>query len=313
MQRVRMQLGMSDAYMEKLTGPSVVVAVLDSGMVLHPDLRDSLLCFRDFVGKKIRCGERVLMHTPYDENGHGTHICGIISGTGKCSQGKYKGIFPGTGLVVGKVLDEVGDGSAENMLRGMEWVLSLRRRYDIRILNISVGVSRMRDPTKEKRLQHMMRKLSEEGILVVCAAGNKGPASGTLSSLGEPEQVIAVGCNDGTYYRGDPSRCAVYSGCGRLHGVPRKPDIVAPGTRIISCGRDYEKVQLQYTAKSGTSMAAPIVTACLARVLQKEPDLTVSELRQLLTKTARNLGEPWNRQGWGMVQPREMLRLAKRG
>ena len=110
----------------------------------HPDLSDRALCFRDFVG------HRNLM---YDNNGHGTHVCGILCGSGHLSAGRYRGMAPGARLVVGKVLDEKGEGSTETMLEGIEWVLEIKRRYGVRILNISVGIGNLREPAKEQLLQ----------------------------------------------------------------------------------------------------------------------------------------------------------------
>ena len=162
----------------------------------------------------------------------------------------------------------------------------------------------------------MLEKLTDHGILVLCAAGNKGPAAGSLSFLGESDRVISVGCHDGEYFRGDPTRCASHSGRGDRNSVLRKPDIVAPGTRIKSCSGRYQKgmrTEFAYEVRSGTSMATPIVTGCLARVLQLEPRLTAKELKKLLTSTATDLGEPWNHQGWGMVCPRGMLEQVRRG
>ena len=282
------------------------MAVLDSGVAPHADLDGRVLAFHDFTGKGWGAGERQYRHTPYDEYGHGTHICGILCGSGRLSGGRYRGICPWGRLVVGKVLDSRGEGSTEDMLAGMEWVLSLKDRYRIRILNISVGIDDMKDEEKEESLQRAMEHLYQEGILVVCAAGNKGPATASISPLAAGEHVIGVGCHDGAYYRGCRGRCELYSGRGKMYGVPRKPDIVAPGTGIVCCspGGQYGS----YQERSGTSMAAPIVTGCLGLALHQDPSLTPKGLCHLLTHTAWDLGEPWNKQGWGMVNPMGMLR-----
>ena len=93
-----------------IDGRGVTIAVLDSGVSNHPDLMGRVIGFRDFVG------HRNLM---YDNNGHGTHVCGILCGNGGISAGLYRGMAPGAKLVVGKVLDERGDGCAETMLEGL--------------------------------------------------------------------------------------------------------------------------------------------------------------------------------------------------
>lgn len=301
MQRVRKQIEVPPEYANsrKL---GTTVAVLDTGIGRHPDLSGKLMCFHDFVGKKN------LMH---DDNGHGTHVCGIICGSGKLSEGKYRGIAPRSMLVVGKVLDARGDGTAESMLEALDWVMSLKDKYRIKILNISVGIGSLDDKRKEKELQRQIDRLWDSGIVVVCAAGNKGPKNGSISSIGGYSRVITVGCHDGEFCKEDPRRCETYSGRGRALEVMRKPDIVAPGTDIISCDADcYKKGEVYhntYTAKSGTSMATPIVTGALARLLERYPGMTNEEVKQKLTYTATDLGEPWNKQGWGMINVRRLL------
>lgn len=301
MQRVREQIEAENP--EGIKGKGVTAAVLDTGIARHPDLFGKLLCFHDFVsGRKLM----------YDDNGHGTHVCGILCGSGMLSEGRYRGVAPDTRLVVGKVLDEKGDGSAENMIAGLKWVLEIREKYHIRILNISVGIGNLDRPDKERELQEHMEAVWNSGILVVCAAGNKGPANNSISSVGGSSKVITVGCHDGSFAGDNPKRCETYSGRGDLHVSLRKPDIVAPGTGIVSCNakcrRLHGKVKEPYIAKSGTSMATPIVSGAAALALEKFPQLSNEELKQKLTLTATDLGEAWNKQGWGMVHVKRLLK-----
>ena len=300
-----MQLGIRDNDPMVIHGEPVTVAVLDSGISAHPDLSGALRAFQDFTANARR--------EPYDDYGHGTHVCGILCGSGALQHGKYQGICPGAGLVVGKVLDRRGDGSVEEMLAGMEWILRLRKQYDLKLLNVSVGISKLLQSWKETRLRKALERLSDSGILVICAAGNKGPMPGTLSMLGESREVISVGCHDGAYFAWDPDRCENCSGRGNQSRFPRKPDVVAPGTRIHSCSSTYRAgmpLEYGYESRSGTSMATPIVTGCLARLLRIRPELSAGELRRILTASAKDLGEPWNKQGWGMVSPADMQRAA---
>lgn len=296
MQRVRKQIelfsenGMAD-------GAGVTIAVLDSGVSSHPDLAGRMLGFRDFVGGR---------KSVYDDNGHGTHVCGILCGSGKLSGGKYRGMAPGARLVIGKVLNKNGDGSTEAMLSGLEWVLKVRERYSIRILNISVGIGNLEDRAKEQALQEKIEQVWDSGILVVCAAGNKGPGNGTISAVGGSVKVVTVGCHDGEYRRGNSGLCAAYSGRGDMNGNFRKPDIVAPGTDIMSCSVNYHK-KSAYTAKSGTSMATPIVSGAAALAFQQYPQMSNEKCKQKLLFTATDMHLPWNQQGWGMVNVRRLL------
>ncbi len=301
MQRVREQIGAQP--LEELPERPVTVAVLDTGIARHPDLFGKLLCFRDFVGHK---------NVMYDDNGHGTHVCGIICGSGILSEGRYRGIDPEARLVVGKVLDKKGDGTTESMLEGLKWIMTVREKYDIRILNISVGIGNLDEEKKERALRERLEAVWDSGIAVICAAGNKGPGNGSISSVGGSRRMITVGCHDGIYCRDNPKRCETYSGRGNLADSIRKPDLVAPGTDIISCNMGYQsvhgKIKNAYIAKSGTSMATPIVAGAAALALQKFPELTNEELKQKLTMTATDLGEPWNKQGWGMVHVKRLLK-----
>ncbi|MCM1569551.1 MAG: S8 family peptidase [Roseburia sp.] len=295
MQRVRKQVSVH-TIAQKTIKENISVAVLDSGVGQHPDLFGRVAAFRDFVhGKRY----------PYDDSGHGTHVCGIICGSGKASAGKYCGMAPAAQLVVGKVLDSRGDGSTEQMLEGLNWVLQLRKEYSIRILNISVGTTELPGESKRERLKEKLNQIWEEGITVVCAAGNQGPDPGTISALAEGSRVICVGCHDGEYYRELRGRCDSYCSRGVPYALPRKPDIVAPGTNIISCSNRYPREL--YTAKSGTSMATPIVSGAIALGLLQEPMLTNEQIKHRLTATATDLGEAWNKQGWGMLNVEAFL------
>lgn len=299
MQRVRKMV--AGEYLRGLDGRGVIAAVLDTGLSSHPDLQGRAICFRDFVGHRGRM---------YDDSGHGTHVCGILCGSGGLSGGRYRGMAPEIRLVVGKILDRNGDGSTEAMLEALDWVLALQRKYKIRLLNISVGIGSLEEQEKEKLLQEKVEKLWQAGILVVCAAGNKGPREGSISAVGG-SQVVTVGCYDGSFALGNPHSCELYSGRGILGSSVRKPDIVAPGTDIISCSlhfqRGYGRNGSFYMAKSGTSMATPVVSGAAALAFQKYPEMTNEDCKRKLQYTATDLGLPWNRQGWGLLNVARLL------
>ena len=254
---------------------SVTVAVLDTGIAYHPDLVGRLLAFSDFVEGR---------NFPYDDNGHGTHVCGIVCGSGELSGGRFRGMAPETKLVVGKVLDRQGEGSCDSMQEALEWVLRVKNRYGIRVLNISVGIGDLKERYKEQMLRKSLELLWDHNILVVCAAGNTGPEDGSISEMASSRKVLTVGCHDGRYCKNDPGRCETYSGRGRRYDVTRKPDIVAPGTRILSCNAFWQnrngRIYRPYVAKSGTSMATPIVSGAAALAMEKYPGITI-DVRQL--------------------------------
>lgn len=293
------------------TGKNVYVAVLDSGIALHPDFRGRVAAFRDFTGTKGLWS----VYPCYDDNGHGTHVCGILGGSGAASKGKYKGIAPECLLVCGKVLDRKGAGSLKGLLRGIEWIMDLRRHYPIRIVNISIEMDDEEKLNQEELelLREYFEILWQQEVLIVAAAGNKGPNPMTLSPIGESGCCICVGCNDGNYKGADGHACSDYSGRGpgkrtdrRACANPlKKPDIVAPGTDIVSC--NYRFRDRPYVAKSGTSMSAPIVSGACALCLHKYPWLSNLELRRILLNSARDMGQGWSAQGAGLLQIDRLL------
>ncbi|MCM1136412.1 MAG: S8 family peptidase [Clostridium sp.] len=248
----------------------------------------------------------------YDDGGHGTHVAGCLCGSGRASNGKYRGMAPASKLVVGKVLDYKGDGNIENMAAGMEWILDNMQIYNIRILNISIGMDEHAEKSKIEKLVGLVDEAWDRGLVVVCAAGNMGPDPMTISPLGARKQVITVGCHEGGYFGNREHLCEDYSSRGPSPYAMKKPDVVAPGTDIVSCsagitrrGRYYKNA---YIAKSGTSMAAPIVSGALALLFQKYPYYTNNQAKQKLLYTSRDLNEPWNKQGWGMIQVDKLLK-----
>ncbi len=279
------------------------IAVLDTGIAIHPDFEGRIVGYKDFVNEK---------NVIYDDSGHGTHVCGIIAGSGRLSGGKYRGIAPFAHLLVGKVLDEKGDGSVENMIEGLKWVIDKRKEYNIRVINISVGIGQLKNSDKEKKIISWLENAWNNDLVVVCAAGNNGPEPGSLSPLGRSSKVIAVGCHDGEYYKNLPNRCEIYSSRGIIGIGERKPDIVAPGTEIISCDAQCRKTirgyQNAYTKKSGTSMATAIVSGVLGVMFGLHSEYGNEHAKKRLLYAARDLGEPWYKQGYGMVDFAKLLR-----
>ena len=316
MDRVRKRIGLEDLSEWEWKAKPVTVAVLDSGIVNHPDLVGKCMVFKDFVNQR---------KTSYDDSGHGTHVCGILCGSGESSQGKYRGITPACRLIVCKVLDDKGNGNADTMIEALKWLWECRKVYDIRIINISVGIGHMQDKKKLVLLTKWLEKLWDSGILIVCAAGNKGPRPGSISNVGGLKKVLTVGCYDDLETHYDKDNCQHYSGRGPKSSAFRKPDIVAPGTGIVSChykfkrlpylkGKEHPQIngyiyENLYIPKSGTSMATPMVSGAGALLWQREPYLSNVDIAQRLKFSAQDLGIPWNSQGWGMLNIKNLLEI----
>ena len=302
MNRVRKQVGCSDSIQEDILTDDVCVAILDTGIGSHPDFGDRIAAFAEFVDGR---------QGSYDDSGHGTHVAGCVGGSGYISRGLYRGLAPMCRFCVGKVLDHNGEGSIDSMRQGLIWVMQNRLRYRIRVLNISLGIGTDGDKERMHELIELLDEMWEQGIVVVCAAGNNGPKEGTISPLGSSRKVITVGCHEGGYFGARRDLCENYSGRGSDDMLYRKPDVVAPGTDIISCcvqcrGNARSGYRSAYTRKSGTSMATPIVSGAAALYLQKFPYMNNEQVKRKMIYSAQDMGDIWSKQGWGMLNLEQM-------
>lgn len=291
-------------------GKGVGVAIVDTGIALHKDFiegGDRVIGFVDLINQRTEA---------YDDNGHGTHVAGIIGGNGYSSKGKYIGVAPECSLIGVKVLDHRGDGNISDVLAGLQWIMDNRKKYNIRIVNISVGTSTKDNLDENSLLVQGVNAVWDRGIIVVVAAGNNGPGPMSISTPGISRKVITVGSSDDNVVVEvfGSGRTKDYSGRGPTPYCIKKPDIVAPGSNIISCSISRYPTRprtsdspMMYTVKSGTSMATPVVSGAIALLLGAHPELTNREVKLRLRGCATDLGQHWEKQGWGLLNIRKLL------
>ncbi|MFQ9389101.1 MAG: S8 family serine peptidase [Coprococcus sp.] len=259
-----------------------------------PDNR--IRVFRDFVNYR---------ETPYDDNGHGTHIAGIISGNGYLSKGRYMGMAPKSHLIILKILDHHGNGTAETVCRAIEWTVRHQARFHIRIMNISIGAKANQLTVENRMLTDAVEYAWDHGLIVVAAAGNNGPALGSITLTGNKPEGDHCRCRTGDILARRAEE-QLYFLRKRAHkNCICKPEILAPGFQICSCGNHKEH---PYTIRSGTSMASPVVSGGIALILDQYPDLTNKEVKRCLLKSARPLTLPEILSGMGIVPYSGMLR-----
>ena len=296
MNQARKEIHCEECWREGYTGRGIGVAVLDTGIFPHEDFGGRIAAFADFVQKNPE---------PYDDNGHGTHIAGIIGGAGTASRGGYSGVAPECSLICAKVLDKRGNGYASDVLSGLRWIRGNRERYGIRIVNVSVGAFSGRGSGENSALVKGVNAAWDDGLVVVVAAGNNGPGRMTITTPGISRKVITVGCSDDhREVNVMGSRMVDYSGRGPTAACVCKPDLVAPGCSIISCANRG----VAYQTKSGTSMSTPLVAGALALLLQKYPDMSNRDVKLRLRERSVDLGLPRNQQGWGLLDAERLLR-----
>lgn len=301
MNRVKKLIHTDYAYKMGLRGQNVTVVVMDTGIAAHPDFGDRILYFEDF------CNGRTGL---YDDNGHGTHVSGIIAGSGKLSADKrgvciYSGVAPEANIIMLKVLDESGNGNTGKVLEAIDWICRNKEKYKIRMLNISVGMLPSAGKKEQQELLAAVDDIWDRGVLVVAAAGNNGPRSNSVTIPGISRKILTVGSSDDIRIdSGERGLKSGYSSNGPTECCIMKPEILAPGTKITSCSRDM----MGYQVKSGTSMAAPVVTGALALAYQKYPYLTPAEMKLRLYERAYPRGEQLGRKSWGMIHADNLVR-----
>jgi serine protease AprX len=284
-----------------VSGRGVTVAVIDSGInAKHNALRGRVLLTRDFTG-----GDGV------DRFGHGTHVAAIIAGqTGRTAETReYRGIAPGAYLLNLRVLGDDGSGLASDVIEAIDWTIEHRREFNVRIINLSLGAPVMQ-PYRDDPLCEAVERAYRAGIVVVAAAGNYGRTAdgkdvyGAIASPGNSPFAITVGAIDTheTAQRSDDT-LAPYSSKGPTrYDLVMKPDVSAPGTRIVSAESAGGYLSVTYPARhvvgsgnnaymqlSGTSMAAGVVSGAAALVLDARGQLTPRDTRAALQLTSTYL------------------------
>lgn len=310
MQRTKKNIHADIAHKRHIFGAGITCAVLDTGVLpMHPDLTDRLAGFLDFTKSYVSSDTPLKSSKEaYDDSGHGTHVCGILSGNGSCSNGIYCGVAPQARLVVLKILDKNGSGEIENFFHAIRWLLYWKDLLKIRIVNISFGTTTSEHMSENSEFVRSVETLWAGGLVVLCAAGNAGPGSETIGSPGISRRLITVGSS------GSP-RKKNYSGCGPTASCIKKPDVVAPGSHILSCNGFYNpKLPVSprnypYCAKNGTSMSTPMVSGAIALLLSQHPELTPKEVKLRLMESSDNLFLPHSMQGWGQLNIARLLLL----
>jgi serine protease AprX len=289
-------------------GSGIGIALIDSGIAVHPDLNNASGVSRVVYSQSFVAGDS----TTSDAYGHGTHVAGLIGGTGASSgtangySATYAGMAPNVNFINLRVLDQNGSGTDSQVIAAIEQAIALQSTYNIRVINMSLGRPVFESYTLDP-VDQAVEAAWKAGIVVVAAAGNSGRsgAANGFATIGVPANDPAVITVGATMTEMTPTRVddqiASYSSKGPTvldHIV--KPDLVAPGNRQVSlrvAGSTLDTTYPQYEVAptsgtamyyelSGTSMATPVVTGAVALMLQQNPALTPDQVKARLMKTA---------------------------
>lgn len=277
----------ADVLLPPAAGRTVVIAILDSGILLtHEDLAGRLAPGRDFV---------VVGGSANDDEGHGTHVAGIAAAATNNSLG-----IAGTAshadirLMPVKVLDQEGIGEDFNIVQGMIWAVD----QGAKVLNLSLGGT-----ASGQAMENAVQYAVERGCLVVASGGNNDTDNPFYNPQIYPAAypaVLAVAACDAAGARAPYSLYHDYI------------DLAAPGGTTESAAAlilsTYFRSASDYYPQYGTSMAAPVVSGCAAMLWVQDPSRSPEEVLNLLTTTADKTGslaadaDGWNRElGWGRV------------
>jgi len=317
-----------------LDGTGIGIAVIDSGVYNHDDLQ------KPTGGSRIVYNESFILNdtSTNDVYGHGTHVAGILAGNGRDSQSgyltQYVGIAPNANIINLRVLDANGSGTDSQVIAAIQRAIQLKSTYNIRVINLSLGRPVFESYTLDPVCQ-AVEAAWQAGIVVVVAAGNDGRDNtggingyATINSPGNDPNVITVGATktNGTATRLDDTVASFSSKGPTLFDHVVKPDLVAPGNRIISLESPGSTIATQYSSLvispittctwlscttgtpgkylrlSGTSMATPVVAAAAALMVQKDSTLTPDTIKARMMKSAWK-GYPvtsWGYSIWGV-------------
>jgi serine protease AprX len=296
------------------TGAGVGVAVIDSGVTpWHDDLTSRFSAVYPYGNQRVSAFVDFVngLAAPYDDDGHGTHVAGIIAGNGYDSNRRNAGVAPDANLIALKALDANGNGTISTVIKALDWVLANHAQYNIRVVNLSVGAA-VHESYWTDPLTLAAKRLVDAGIVVVAAAGNLGsnaqgaPQYGGIGAPGNAPWVLTVGASstNGTTAREDDTVASFSSRGPTYLDWAAKPDLVAPGVGTVSLAVPgstlYETrapallpgstptLGLPYLSLSGTSMAAPVVSGTVAVMLQANPTLTPNAIKAILQYTAQS-------------------------
>jgi len=251
-------------------GEGVTVAVVDTGVAPHSALEGAVAEYRNFTSDS----------EVHDSNGHGTHCAGVIG----ARTGLAKGIAPAAKMLALKVLGHSGMGSNSSVAAAVRYATE----YRVDIISMSLGSTR-----PDAELHEAIRRAQDNGVIVVCAAGNDGGAVNFPAAFSE---TVAVGAVDRN------GNLCEFSSRGK------EICVAAPGAEITSTW-----LANGYATVSGTSMAAPFVAGVLALYVSAQKKdgkaVTHASVVKALAETCRDVGETGKdpQFGWGLLDPHKML------
>lgn len=292
----------------KLTGKGIGVGIIDSGVFPHPDLvnpYNKIKVFIDLInGYKY----------PYDDNGHGTFISGIIAGNGYQSKGLYRGIAENSSLCCIKAFNALGRGYLSDILFSIETLLNNSEEYNLKVICLPFELLDF-NHFAVTAFSKLFDEAVKKNIVVVVPSGNNGGSQDSLTGIALLPNCITVGGLDTT---GSivPYKYSSTGPCGKKS----KPDLSAACVNVCSLGSvtDYiserngikiypKPLEKQYITYTGTSCAAAFISGICALLFENNPNLSFGDILGLLRVSCTMLDMAREVQGSGVVDLHKIL------
>jgi serine protease AprX len=278
-------------------GAGQVVAVVDTGITEVADLANRVVEVKtSLFGDTTPCQNFSGEPGCDDSYGHGTFIAGIIAGSGASSGGKWKGVAPDAKVLSVKIAGRTGSADVSTVLAAIQWVVSAKNTYGIKVLNLSLGTNGTQTYRTDP-MNYAVEKAWDAGIVVVVSASNLGPLPGTISKPADDPWVITAGATDdmGTVGLNDDTLPDFTAHGPTAADGLAKPDVVAPGGHIVSLRAPGSAIDTEfpnyidgaYRKGSGTSMSAAVVSGTAALIMQRNPSWSPNRVKYALMATAR--------------------------
>lgn len=300
------------SFLEKtsLSGSGVGIGIVDSGVYPHKDLitpANKISLFEDLIND---------LHYPYDDNGHGTCISGILCSSGFSSNNMYKGICPKSRLFCYKAFDKLGKGFASDILFAIENLINISKEHNIKILCLPFELL-SHNVFIIDAFQKLFDRAIENGLIPIVSAGSSLNEKYSVMGIAALPNCITVGGLDTTKNIPKPYS---YSACGPISKY-NKPDLCASCVNIVSLNSDknyvseksgvklYPKqLDVSYKTFTGSSIAAAYVCGICALILEKNPDITFKDMHSLLQVSCDSIEDiPKYIQGDGVINFKKLI------
>lgn len=300
-------IGFQEKY--KLTGRGIGIGIVDSGVYPHPDLSSPNNKIKSFLD--LLSGYKY----PYDDNGHGTFISGIICGSGSQSKGMYKGVAENSIIHSVKAFNAIGKGFVSDILYGIEYLINNSEDFNLKILCLPFEIQEHNRFILEA-FGKLFNMAVLKGIIPVVPSGNNGNSEGSISGIATLSNCITVGGLDTRTSNTVPYKYSSSGPCGKQD----KPDITAACVDICSLNTNpayiserngvklfAQNLEKPYTNYTGTSCAAAYISGICALLLENNPALTFKDIVSLLKVSGTMLNFSKWLQGSGTINLNKLL------